>query len=154
MAMVSDMLGASGALIEFTHDGETYRVTPVTQEVKSAIEQALRAAAYADLYAQRASMPADQYAEAMKIITRDRASYAYLGPVYWETVGTDEGTLLMVRLLFQTTADKAAKLISDRGEDVQGIVEDHILASMPRDRAKLVRAKMEERRKANPTRPA
>ncbi len=147
-ATLSDMLGAEAAPVEFVHSGETFTVTPVTQQVKTAIERHLRARAYEDLSSLRTIMPGEQYAEALEAITRDRASYAYLGPVFWATLNTRDGSLMMLRTLFQTTEDKASKLLDEREADVQAVVQETILSSMPRKQSDRTRAKIAERKAA------
>jgi hypothetical protein len=158
---VTDALGAEAAPATFVHAGETFAVSPVTQQLKSAVEQALRATAYGDLYELRGRIPEDQYADALKAIQRDRRSYAYLGPVFWETLATDGGALMMVRLIFGTTEAKARKLIEQRGPDVQALVQEQILSSMPPALQQAARQQMEQRQPdpeggapANPPTPA
>lgn len=157
---VTDALGAEAAPATFAHDKETFTLTPVTQQLKSAVEQELRRKAYEDLYPLRGKIPDDQYADALKAIQRDRRAYAYLGPVFWEYLATEEGSVMMVRLIFQTSEAKARKLIEERGPDVQVLTQEMILSSMPpalqaaaRERLQGTPAQAEDAR-ADPTRPA
>lgn len=155
MSTHSDVLGGSAPPVVFQHAGRSYSVRPVTQEVKVAVERWLRRMAYADLYALKDDMPGDQYHDALTALQADRASYVYMGPVYWKTIGTEAGSLMMVELLFQTDEADARRLIDERGDEVQALVTEQILASMPRRAAELARARLAQGGvKADPTKPA
>jgi hypothetical protein len=162
MSHLSDLLGAEAAPVEFDHGGKTYKVTPVTQAVKTQIERWLRKAAYADLYALHEDMPPAQYQQALQALQLDRASFGYNGPVFWATVGTDDGAAALVSILFQCGESEARKLIAERKDDVDAVVHETILSSLPRAQADAMRAKMRALRKtpapggddANPPAPA
>lgn len=150
---LADLLGPEAAPVTFAHEGETYSVTPITLEVETRIARHLRAAAYADLYAERDLMPPDQYEDALAVLQRDRARYAYLGREFWKTLGSDRGMTALLAILLGTTEPKAAKLLKDRGPDVTALVMETILASLPRERAEAVRKALREKGGAVPAAP-
>lgn len=148
MSTLSDALGGSAAPLTFEHAGRTYTVLPVTQETKTRVERWLRRLAYADLYASRQDMPADQYEHALTLLSVNRHRFTYLGSFYWETVSTDAGVAGLVAILFQTTQADAERLMRERGPDIDAIVSETTLASMPREMADMMRARMLAQRQA------
>lgn len=148
MSALTDHLGAHGAPATFSHDGKDYTVTPVNQLVKTKIERWLRKLVYADLYASREDMPSEQYEHALSLLAQNRNRYAYLGPLYWQTVGTPEGMAGLVAILFQTTEEDAKKLLDERGADVDNLVSETIVSSMPRAAAAACRLRIEEIKRA------
>jgi hypothetical protein len=146
VSALSEALGEQAAPITFSHGGEDYAVTPVTQLVKTKVERWLRGLAYADLYASRQDMPPEQYEHALALLARQRSMFAYLGPLYWDTVATDEGQVGLIAILFQTTPEKARKLREERAADVDALVSETTLASMPRAMAAEMRRRLAEAR--------
>lgn len=144
MSALTDALGSHAAPVTFDHDGVTYEVTPITQAVKTKIERWLRKLVYADLYTSRQDMPPEQYEHALSLLSQHRSRFAYLGPLYWETVGTLDGLTGLVAILFQTTEKDAAKLLDQRGPDVDALVSETTLASMPRAQAEIYHQRIEQ----------
>ncbi len=142
---LSDLLGAEAAAVEFEHDGETYKVTPVTLQVESRIERYLRKRAYDRLYADRDVMPADQYEDALAVLLARRADYAFMGTAFWKTLADRGGMAGLVAILLSTTEAKASKLIAERGPDVSALVTETILSSLPREQAEAARLRFRER---------
>ncbi len=142
MSTHSDALGGAGPPLTFEHDGRTYTLRKINDHTRALVEQWLRRAAYADLYALRGVMPADQYSDALSAITRDRASYAYEGPVYWRTFGTVEGMVGLSAIILQTDEADVRKLLEARGADLAGLFQENLIQGMPRAQAELVRQRL------------
>lgn len=142
MSTISELLGAEAAPVEFTHGGKTYAVGAVTMRAKSRVERWLRAAAYRDLYESREDMPAGMYQDCLSLLLSDRGRFAYLGPAYWAAMGTEEGSVGMVSILFDCPEGEARRLVAERREEVAALVTEAVLASMPRPQADAVREKL------------
>lgn len=148
MSHLSDLLGASAAPIEFTHANRTYRITPITQVVKTRIERWLRKLAYADLYASREDMPADQYQDALAAMLTNRARFSYNGDAFWRTIQSHEGAIGLTAILFDTTEEDARKLLEERQSDIDALIFETIVSSLPREQADQLRAQYIQRKAA------
>ncbi len=142
MSTHSDALGGAGPPLTFDHEGRTYTLRKINDHTRALVEQWLRKAAYADLYTLRGVMPADQYSDALSAITRDRASYAYEGPVYWKTIATQDGVIGLTAIILQTDEADARKLLDARGPDVAERVQENLIQGMPRAQAEMVRQRL------------
>lgn len=154
------MLGAEAAPATFAHRGKTYTLAAIDQRFKSAVERSLKARAFQELYDMRDMLAPEQYQHLQRTLLAERRRFVFFGDSYWEALATDDGSAMLVGLVFGCPEAEAAVLLRERPVEVEHLYSEQVIQSLPREKADLMRKAIADARakaggeKADPTRPA
>ena len=135
MSSLSAVLGNKGEKIEFEHGGKTWKVSYLTQAKKAAFEQWLKQQAMRAVFAAREFVAPDEYAEALREVSRDAASgtYYFHGEVARRALGTPAGSIALAAVLFGCPEEEMAGLVAARGDDVRAVMDAVVAESNARE---------------------
>lgn len=122
---------------QITHDGKTYTVGLVTQEVKIAFERKLFAQARDAALALKECMTPDEYRQHLKTLNDDYISgkYALESERAVSLLQTPKGCLLLCGLLIGADETELLRLLVRRKDEVTAMLEVVLRESFPQPEA-------------------